>query len=45
MLNKIRITLQEVPKLEKLQEPSTAYHQEQKIISKLLIRLVCVNNR
>ena len=40
MWNKTKITIQEVQKHGKLEEASTAYHQEPHIISKLLIRFV-----
>ena len=36
MLNKTKITLQEVQKRGKLEEASTAYHREPHILSKLL---------
>ena len=38
MSNKTKITLQEVRKRGKLEEASTAYHQEPHTISKLLIQ-------
>ena len=37
---KTKITLQEARKCGKLEEASTAYHQEPRIISNLLIRFV-----
>ena len=39
-LNKTKITLQETRKSEKLEEAFSAYHREQHVILKLLIRFV-----